>query len=164
MLGIVLPGVAGAAIAAVVPDVVLLEIIVHVDVDVVAAPSCPVAPSAPGRPDRQSYSERDRRRCHDGTCRVNRSRVINRRVRVHGGSVNDGGIIGGYIDDVGLRRLHNDHLFVVYNLVFDFHLLSGFQSALVLSFLSHPLHRIHNVALLGKKGIAEISGPLNVVG
>jgi len=163
MLGVVLPPVAGAAIAAVV-DVIPLKIIVHVDVDIVAAPSAPIAPTAaPERAHRQSDSETDRGRRHDCTCRVIRRGVINRRVWVHGSAIDDDGIIRRHIDHVGLRRLHNDHLFVVYNLVFDFHLLSGFQSALVLSFLSHPLHRIHNVALLGKKGVAKVRRPLNIV-
>jgi hypothetical protein len=162
MLGVVLPPVAGAAIAAVV-DVIPLEIIVHVDVDVVATPSTSVAPSAPGCANRQSYSESDRSRGHNSACGVIRRRVINRRVRVHGSSIHDDGIIRWHIDHVGLRRLHNDHLFVLYNLVFDFHLLARFQSALVLGFLSHSLHRIHNVALLGKKGVAKARRPLNIV-
>ncbi len=53
-------------------------------------------------------------------------------------------------------------------LVFDdlgFHLLllGGFQSAFFLGLLAHALNGIHDVALLCQKGVAEISGPLNVV-
>ena len=160
MLGIVLPTVAGAAIAAVV-DAIPLEIIVHVDVDVVVTPSGSVAPPAPGRADGQPHPERDRAGCYDGTCRVRR--VVNRGVRVHRSSINDGGIVGWYIDHVRLRRLHNDHRFVFYNLVFDCHLLVGLQGALILGDLSHTLYSFHNVALLGKKSVAKVRRPLNIV-
>ncbi len=42
-------------------------------------------------------------------------------------------------------------------------LLCGFQGALVLGLLAHPLNDIHDVALLRPKGVAENSGPLNVI-
>jgi hypothetical protein len=43
-------------------------------------------------------------------------------------------------------------------------LLGGFQRALVLRFLTHALYRSHDVSLLGKKGVAEVRCPLNIVG
>jgi len=51
----------------------------------------------------------------------------------------------------------------VHDFRFNFQLLVRFQRACALSFLPHALNSIHNVTLLRKESIAEVSGPLNVV-
>jgi hypothetical protein len=46
---------------------------------------------------------------------------------------------------------------------FHFLLRSRLQSAFVLCLAAHALNRIHQIALLRQKGVAQIRGPLNVV-
>jgi len=58
---------------------------------------------------------------------------------------------------------HND-LFRLHDFCFHFLLLGGFQVAGILRFLAHALNSIHHVALLGQKCIAEIRGPLDIIG
>jgi hypothetical protein len=48
-------------------------------------------------------------------------------------------------------------------LSFYFLLFSGFEIAIVLCFLAHALHSIHQICLLSQKSIAEIGRPLDIV-
>jgi hypothetical protein len=43
-------------------------------------------------------------------------------------------------------------------------LFGSFQLAIVLCFPAHALHRVHDIALLSKERISQISGPLDVIG
>jgi hypothetical protein len=65
---------------------------------------------------------------------------------------------------LGARLLNNDHLFALHGLRFNFHLFVRFQIALFLGLFAHALHRIHHVALLCQESVAEIGGPLNIIG
>jgi hypothetical protein len=41
-------------------------------------------------------------------------------------------------------------------------LLAGLECSLVLSLAPHPLHRRHDIRLLGEKGVSQICGPLDI--
>jgi hypothetical protein len=58
---------------------------------------------------------------------------------------------------------HDDRL-AFHNLRFHFLLLSGFQVACVLRLRAHTLNGIHDVGLLRQKRIAQIGGPLQILG
>jgi hypothetical protein len=62
-----------------------------------------------------------------------------------------------------IRLFHNNDTLAFDNLGFDLLLLIRFQVALVLSLLAHPLYRIHYIALLRQKRVAEIGRPLDIV-
>jgi hypothetical protein len=62
-----------------------------------------------------------------------------------------------------IRLFHNNDALVFDNLGLHLLLFIRFQVALLLGLLAHPLHRIHHIALLGQKRIAQISGPLDIV-
>jgi hypothetical protein len=65
---------------------------------------------------------------------------------------------------LGVRLLNDDHLFALHGLRFNFHLLVRFQIALFLGLLAHALHRVHDVALLREESVAQVGGPLNIIG
>src|SRR5262249_15032168 len=87
------------------PVDVVREASVVVDVDVhVAAPPVAVAPER--APDRHAYAERERGRAERVAGRVR----IGRRVRgVRPRTVDDGRIVGGHVDHLGIGRLDLDH-------------------------------------------------------
>ena len=58
----------------------------------------------------------------------------------------------------------DDHALVFDDFGFHLLLLGGFQIALFLGLLAHALHGIHHIALLRQECVAQVGGPLNVVG
>ncbi len=175
MLRIVLPGVVGAAIGDIRVSVyvriapvdvciavgIVDEVVVVLDVDiVVAAPSAAVPPATTkGCSHGHADAERDRH-----TRRIIAGRWIgNRRIRIRGGSVYNSRIVARNVDNFRAGLLHHNHLLAFDHLGFDLLLLRGFQIPVVFGFLAHALHCVHYVALLGKKCIPQIGGPLDVI-
>ncbi len=174
MLGVVLPFAAPGALAAVAPgalaavapgapvakrvDVrVPVEVVVAVYVDVAPAPAAAAAGAAPdGRAPRHADAEGDQRPA------VIR-RVVNGRVRIVAHAPDHRRAVRGDIDDLGVRLLHDDDRLLLDDLGLDFLLLVGRQGALVLRLLPHPLHGVHDVALLVEEGIPKLRRPLDVV-
>jgi hypothetical protein len=139
---------------------IAIEIVVVVDVNVIATPATTPAPTAaPKRSHHHSDAEGDRH----ARGVVTPGRIVNRRIRIHRGTVDYYGIIRRYVYDLRIGLFDHDYALVFYDLCFHFLLLGGLQSAFVLCFPTHALNSVHDVALLCQKGVAEISGPLNVV-
>jgi hypothetical protein len=63
-----------------------------------------------------------------------------------------------------IRLLDHNHALVLNRFGLDLLLLCGFQIAFFLRLFSHALHSLHHIGLLGQEGVAEIGGPLNVIG
>jgi hypothetical protein len=63
-----------------------------------------------------------------------------------------------------IRLFDYDHTLAFDNLRLYFLLLVRFQVAVALGLLAHALHGVHHIALLRKEGVAQVGGPLNVVG
>jgi hypothetical protein len=150
-------GTAGATRPVV--DVVPIEIVVHIDVDVVAA--APAAAAARAAPDRRAHHHAEAERHERGAGWV--GRVVNRWIRINGRAIDDRRTVGRHVDHFGVRRLHDDDRLLLDDLRLDLLLLVGFEGALVLGFLPHPLNGVHDVALLCEEGVAEIGRPLNVI-
>ena len=165
MRRVMLPAVISAAIAAVyliavstvylIPVAALyirvpVEIVIHVDVHIAAAPAAAVAPpSAPHGPHRHSNSEGNR----------HASRIVARRwigdwgIRIDRRSIDNRGVVARNINHLRIRLFDNNDLFRLDDLRFDFLLFVRFQVAFVLSLLAHPLNRVHHVTLLRKERI-----------
>ena len=85
---------------------VAVEIIVPVNVDVVAAPTAPPAPTpAPERPHGDANAKRDRQT--SGI--ISGRRIVNRRIRIEGGTVYHDRIVRGYIHDLWICLFNYDH-------------------------------------------------------
>jgi hypothetical protein len=139
---------------------IAVEVVVVVDRDVVAAPAATTAPAAaPEGAHHDADAERDRQSC----CVVSRGRVVDRRIWVYRRSVYDRGIVGGHIDDLGIRLLNDNRALVLDDLRFHLLLLSCFQIAGVLRLFAHPLHGSHYLSLLGQERVPKVGGPLDVV-
>jgi hypothetical protein len=123
-----------------------IVIIIYIYI-VISAPSAITAPTsaAPGRSNSHANSERNRH----ARGVVAGGRVGNRRVRIRGSTVNNYRVVAGNVDHIGLGLLDHDHAFVLDDLCFYFHLLVGFQVALLLGLRAHALHSVHHVGLLG---------------
>ena len=165
MLRIVLPAgvpitdvVAVAAVNIRVPN----EIIIVVDVDVVVAapPASPAPTAAPSRSNSQSDSKRDRHSRRVIACR----RIVDGWIGIDRWAIDHDRIIGRYVYDLRIGLFNDYYTFIVDS--FDFHLLllSRFQIPSVLGLFAHTLHGVHHIVFLGKERIAQIRGPLNVVG
>jgi hypothetical protein len=140
---------------------VTVKVIVVVDIDVVSTPSAAPAPStAPERTHHDAYTERYR----ESRGVVSRRWIVNRRIRIDRRTIDHDWIIGGHVHYLRIRRLDNDYAFAFDHLRFDLLLLGSFQLAFVLRLLAHALHRVHHIGLLSKECIAQIGGPLNVIG
>jgi hypothetical protein len=148
-----------AAIAA--ADVrVAIEIVISVDVDVVAAPAAPPAPTtAPERTHHHANAKGDR--SSGGV--VAPAGVIERIVRIDRRTIHHHGIVRRHVHDFGICLLNHDHALGFDNFGLNFLLFGCLQAPLVLSFLAHALHGIHHIALLREEGIPHIRGPLNIV-
>jgi len=164
MLWIVLPSAVGresrGAIAC--ADIrIAIEIVVAINVDVVAAPpAVPAITSTPERSHRHTDAKRD---CHPCGV-VPRWRIVDWRIRIHRRSIDRDRIVGGHIYDLRTRRLDDDYALVIDRFRLHLLLLGRLQIALVLGLLPHALHGRHHVTLLREEGIAQISRPLNIVG
>jgi len=164
MLRIVLPSAIGrqgrGAIAS--ADIcVAIEVVVAVDVDVVAAPTAvPAITSAPER----SHRHTDTKGESHPSCVISWRRIIDRRIRVRRGAPHHRGIVRRYVNDFRTCRLDYNHAFVIDRLCFYLLLLGRLQIALLLGLLPHALYSGHHIALLGKERIPQISSPLNIVG
>jgi hypothetical protein len=164
MLWIVLPPAVGGqcrgAIAC--ADIrVAIEIVIAINVDVVAAPpAVPAITPAPKRSHRHTNTERD---CH--ACGViPRRRIVDRRIRIDWRTVHRDWIIGGHIHNLRTRRLDDDYTFVIDRLRLHLLLFGRLQIALLLGLLPHALHGRHHITLLREKGIPQVSRPLDIVG
>ena len=140
---------------------VAIEIVVHVDVDVVMPPSATPAPTAaPERP----HHDADAKRNRNSRGVVAGRRVVDRRVGIYRGTVYHHGVVRRYIHDLRIRLFDHDHTFAFDDLRLYFLLLVRFQVAVALGLLAHALDGVHHIALLREEGIAQVGGPLNVVG
>ena len=170
MLRIVLPVVVAPVAATVhvaavdvvpVVDVDVVEVVVVVDVDVVAAATPAIAAAGPtphGRPPHHPDGERDER----GARRV--IGIVDRWIRIDRCPVHNRRAVRRYVDDLRVRGLYDDHLFLLDHLRLDLLLLIGLQRPLFLRLLPHHLHRVHHLVLLRQEGVAQLGGPLDVVG
>jgi hypothetical protein len=140
---------------------VAVEIIVLINVNIVAAPTAaPTPASAPHCAHHYADAKRD-----GETGRiVSGRRIIDGGIGVDRRAIDHDGIIRGHVDDLGIRLLDHDDTFVFDDLGFYLLLLGRFQISFVLSFLAHSLDCIHDLSLLSEKCVAEVSGPLDVVG
>jgi hypothetical protein len=142
---------------------IAIEVVIPVDVDVVAAPAAtPTPTAAPRGSHRQSHTKRDRARSDYATSRVRW--VINWRIWICGRSVYNRRVVRRHIDDFRIRLFYYNDLFILNRLGLNIHLLIVLQRSSPLSLSSHALNRIHDVALLRQEGVAQIGGPLNVIG
>jgi hypothetical protein len=165
VLRVVLPVVVGSLVILVVLVVfivVINVIVVHVNVHRAGAPAAVPAPrAAPGGSECNTGSE--------GDCRsrriITRRRIRNRRIRIdrRRGSIHDGGVVCGNVNNIGTGLLHQDDLFASLGLSLHLLLLRRFKSAFALGFRAHALHRVHHLGFLSQKGVPEIRCPLNVV-
>ncbi len=172
MLRIVLPGVISAPIGniGVAIDIritvgVVYEIIVVIDVHIIISTAPAAVIPAPATTPCRSHHHADA----EGDCHASRIvtgwRISDRGIGIYRRrAVYDCRIVAGDVDDFRTRRLHYDHLLALDNLGFNFLLLRGFQVSAIFGFLAHTLHRIHDIALLCKKRVSQIGGPLDVVG
>jgi hypothetical protein len=122
-----------------------VKTVIYIDVNIIASPTGVPSPAAttPEGAHRKACTPRNR------SARVIAGRrIINRRIWINRRTVNDDRIVARYVDNFRIRLLNNNNLFFLNHLGFHFHLLTGFQVPLVLSFLTHPLHSIHDVTLL----------------
>src|SRR5581483_3616762 len=87
-------------------DVGLVEVVVAVDVDVDVA-AAPVAVAPERRADRHAGAEGDQARAQRVARRIVRVRRIG---RVRPRAVDDRGVVGGDVDDLGIRGLDDDRL------------------------------------------------------
>src|SRR5262249_28662568 len=120
---IVLPGVPTAIsrVNAVAPlDVgVAIEVVIVVygDVVVAAPPAAPTPATGPHSSHGHSNAEGN---CHS-RCVVTRRRVSDRRVRVHGRTVNYRRVIAGNVNDLWIGLLDHNHLLALYRLGLHLH-------------------------------------------
>ena len=135
-------------------DVVSVEIVAVVDGYVAAAVPVTVAPTA---------SPRSAHRDAGSESKQSIARWVRIRIRIRGRTVNGGRAVLRNVNDLGVRRLNHDHLFVVDGLGFDFLLRTRLQVPVALRLSPHPLDRIHHVGLLGEKRVAQVHCPRNVL-
>lgn len=166
MLRVVLPSVipSGRAVhivRALSIVVVLYIVIVDVDVDIVVPPSGSIAPtSTPCRSHRHSNSKGNSHACRI----VPGRRIGDWRIGIDRRSINNGRVIAGNINHLRVRLFDDNHRFVFDLLGLNFLLITVLQVSGILCFYPHALDCIHNVALLGKESVAEVRGPLDVLG
>jgi hypothetical protein len=140
---------------------VTVEIVIVVDGDVVPAPAAAAAPTAaPECSHHHANAEGD----SDTGSVVPRRRVVDGGIGVDRGTVHDHGIVARHVDDLGIGLLNDDDLLGFHDLGLDLLLFVGFEIAFLLSLLAHALHSVHDIALLRQEGVAEVGGPLEVVG
>ncbi len=116
----------------------------------------PVAPTPQRANHREPHPKDDTRpaQIYPSRWREGKRRVLSPRPR----SVDNGGIVVRYVNEVGTHRLHDD--LVV--LIPDSLLGCRFQCACGDGEFPQSLNRIHHVALLGEKGVADLLGPLQI--
>src|SRR4029077_16853836 len=136
------------------------KVIGVIDVDVAASPATSPTPCATHpRAHRDSNAE--------GNGYRPGGRIVNgwiRIIRIVGRAVDHRRAIRRHIDHLWIRLLDHDHALGFHDLRLYDLLLVGFQVALLLCLLAHPLHRVHHVLLLRQECIAQVRRPLNVIG
>jgi hypothetical protein len=156
-------GITGAIAACVVDVCGAVKTVVPVDVYVAAAPSATPTPAATERGAHcNADAKRERARSNDSA--GGNRRVVDRRIRISRRTINNRRVIGWHIHYLWLRLLNYDYALALYNLGLDSHLFVRFKSSCFLCLPAHSLYGVHHVALLREKNIAQIGGPLNVVG
>jgi hypothetical protein len=163
-LWVVLPRSIGRVDTATAVDVgVSVEAIVEIHIDVVVSPTGTPTPTAsPSRA--HSYTNAPGNCARGNYTSIRIWRVVNRRVWIDGCSVNGLGIIGRHVHDLWICLLDDDDALVVDDLRFNFLMFVGRQGARALRLFSHSLDGVHDIALLRKKCVTQIGGPLNVIG
>src|SRR6266404_2010154 len=126
-----------------------------------AAPAPPEAPSGPsnapsGEEPAEENSMAEPESEPDAWVQQRRVVTPNRR------SPNVRGIINRDVDHLRIRRLYDDRALPVLRLGGHCLLRGRCELAVLLSAGAHPLHRRHNVALLGEIGVSKIRGPAHV--
>jgi hypothetical protein len=171
VLGIVLPIIASAAIAAsgwlirgavaAVYVAVAVEIVIVVDRNVVvAAPPAAVTPaSAP----RCSHGKADSERNRHSRGIVSWRRIVDWGVGIDRWAVDHDRIIRWYIHDLWISLFDHDHTLALDDFGFDLLLFGRFQIAVVLGLLAHALHGIHYIGLLRQECVTQVGRPLNVI-
>ena len=140
---------------------IAVEVIVVVDINVVASPSASTTP--PTAPESTHHHPDPERNGKPGGVIPGR-RVIDGGIRIHRRTVDDDGIISGDIDDLWIGLLDNNNVFVFDNRGFHFLLFVRLQVSFILGFLPHALHSVHHVGLLCEECIPKVGRPANIVG
>src|SRR5262245_57728255 len=146
-----------------IPDIDVVD--VAIDVDVVVAPVEAAAPVISARgpaADRVTGAERQPGRHHAGRDIAGRRPVVRRIGRIGPRTVDDGGIVVGHVDRIGLRRLDGDDLLVLLLADHDLLLLGRGQLVVGVRLRAQPLNRIHDVRLLRQHGVAELLRPVEL--
>jgi hypothetical protein len=141
---------------------IAIEVVVHVDVDITAAPTATPTPTATPRSSHgHTNAERNRARCDDCTSRW---WIVNWRVRIGRRSVYNRRVVGRNVNNLRICLLNDNHFLALNDLRLNFLLLVRCKCPGILRLVAHTLNRVHYIFLLGQKCIAEIGGPLNIVG
>src|SRR5580704_12648233 len=155
--------VASVYVVAVAPIYVAIavEIVIVVDRNVViAAPTAAPSPSpVNGCSNHHSHAKGNRH----SSCVVSGRRVVNGRIGIYRGAINDYRVITGNVDDFRLGLLNHNDALALYNLCFYLHLFVAFQVSLPLGFGAHALYCLHDVGLLRQESVTQIGRPLDVV-
>ena len=124
MLWVMLKGIASTtvplgvgAVTAIADVGIAVEIVVIVDVDLIAPPTTTPPAAAPGSPHGHSNSERNR---HPRGV-IPRRGIVDWRIGIGGRAVNHCGVVTRNVDHLRIRLLNNNHLFIFDGL--RFHLL-----------------------------------------
>src|SRR5262245_24234076 len=127
---------------------------VYVNVVVATPAAAPAPTTTPERSHGHANTEGD---SHTSSV-VPRRRVIDWRVGIVGRSVHHDGIVRRHIANSRTGLLDYDDLLFLDDPGLVRLLLSGFQIAFILGLFPHALSRVHHIALLCQKGIAQIGG------
>src|SRR5688572_5490447 len=160
MLGTVLPVRSPAQVAVSRADVgVAVEVVVVVDGDVVvAAPPASPAPAAASAPDRADGN------ADAETKRQTAGWVIDGRIGIDGRAVRPDRIVFRNVNNLRVGLLDHDDLLALDDLCLHRLLRGRRQRPFLLRFVAHSLDGVHHVVLLSEKGVAEVRGPLDIVG
>ena len=145
------------------PDIVAVDVVVAVDVDVDVA-STPIATApAPERSD-DGDASRKGHACEECLTRVvvRAGRIVVGRIGGIGpAAIDDGGIVGRYVDHLRIGRLDHDRLGL--GVGRDNLLLRRLQLIRRLRPLAKPLNRGHHILLLSQNRITELLRPIELL-
>jgi hypothetical protein len=122
---------------------VAVEIVIVVNRDVVVA--TPAAAPAPTSVNGGSNHHSDAKRNRHSRCIISGRRVVDWRIWIRRGAINDYRVIAGNVDDLRIGLLNHNDTLAFHNLRFYLHLFVGFQIPLALGFGAHALHGFHDV-------------------
>lgn len=122
---------------------VAVEIVIVVDRYVVVA--APTAAPAPTSVNGCSNHHSDAKGNRHSRCIISRRRVVDWRVGIRRGAINDYRVIAGNVDNLRIGLLNHNDTLAFHNLCFYLHLFVAFQVSLALGFGAHALHGFHDV-------------------